>query len=113
MQIGLWTHLAYGSSFVKATATKLMYEKMPDKYPGRVLGGDQRVTVEQALAGIAVNPARQILLDEEIGTLEDEKDANFVVLRQDTASSSLDAKEISSDLVLETWSKGRLRSPRG
>ncbi|KAM0489979.1 hypothetical protein ACHAP8_012042 [Fusarium lateritium] len=104
---------ADGMSYVRTATTRLMYEKSPKEHPERVLGGDQRVTVEQALAGITINPARQILLDEEIGTLEDGKDANFVVLRQDLTSSSLDLKDISSDWVLETWFKGRLRSPRG
>ncbi|KAJ4012491.1 hypothetical protein NW752_008188 [Fusarium irregulare] len=103
---------ADGLSYVRTAATRLMYEKTPDENPERVLGGDQIVTVEQALAGITVNPARQILLDNEIGTLEDGKDANFVVLSQNITSSSLDAKDISSDWVLETWFKGRLRSPR-
>ncbi|KAJ4138642.1 hypothetical protein NW768_002493 [Fusarium equiseti] len=104
---------ADGLSYVRTAATRLMYERSPDKNPERVLGSDQTVTVEQALAGITVNPARQILLDEEIGTLEDGKDANFVVLSQDITSSSLDAKDINSKWVLETWFKGRLTSPRG
>ena len=103
---------ADGLSYVRTAATRLMYEKTPNENPERVLGGDQIVTVEEALAGITVNPARQMLLDSEIGTLEDGKDANFVVLSQDITSSSLNAKDISSDWVLETWFKGRLGSPR-
>ncbi|KAF4951278.1 hypothetical protein FGADI_7591 [Fusarium gaditjirri] len=103
---------ADGLSYVRTAATRLMYEKAPDKHPERVLGCDQKITVEQALAGITINPARQILLDKEIGTLEEGKDANFVVLSQNITLSSLDAKNIGSDWVLETWFQGRLRSPR-
>ncbi|RGP81388.1 amidohydrolase 3 [Fusarium longipes] len=102
---------ADGLSYVRTAATRLMYEKSPDKDPERVLGCEQRITVEQALAGITVNPARQILLDDEIGTLEKDKDANFVVLSRDITSSSLDAKDINSDWVLETWFRGCLKSP--
>ncbi|KAF4985135.1 hypothetical protein FDECE_16794 [Fusarium decemcellulare] len=96
---------ADGLSYVRTAATRLMYEK-----PEAVLGPDQRVTVEQALAGITVNPAHQILLDGKIGTLEEGKDADFVILKQDITSQSIDARDISSDWVLETWFKGRKRS---
>lgn len=92
---------ADGLSFVRTAATRLLYEK-----PEVVLGPSQTVTIEQALAGITINPARQILSIDEIGTLEEGKNANFVVLKHDISSSTIDAKDISSDWVLETWFQG-------
>ncbi|SPJ74492.1 uncharacterized protein FTOL_04223 [Fusarium torulosum] len=100
---------ADGLSYVRTAATRLMYERSSEN-PGKVLGPEQRVSVEQALAGITINPARQILLDDEIGSLEEGKDANFVLLSQDITSPSLDAQDISSNWVLETWFQGRKRS---
>jgi predicted amidohydrolase YtcJ len=100
---------ADGLSYVRTAATRLMYERS-SRNPGKVLGPEQRVTVEQALAGITINPARQIMLDNEIGSLEGGKDANFVLLSQDITSPSLDAQDISSNWVLGTWFKGRRRS---
>ncbi|KAH6876556.1 amidohydrolase family-domain-containing protein [Thelonectria olida] len=101
---------ADGLSYVRTAVTRLMYEKCSEK-PEVVLGPSQKVTVEQALAGITINPARQILLDKEIGTLEERKNADFVVLSQDIASPSIDARDISSDWVLETWFQGCKRYP--
>jgi imidazolonepropionase-like amidohydrolase len=66
--------------------------------------------VEQALAGVTINPARQILLDDKIGSLEEGKDANFVLLSHDVTSPLLDAQGIGSNWVLETWFQGRRRS---
>jgi predicted amidohydrolase YtcJ len=101
---------ADGLSYVRTAATRLMYEKSFEN-PGKVLGPEQRITVEQALAGITINPAHQILLDDKIGTLEEGKDADFVVLSHDITSPLLDAQDINSDWVLETWFQGRIRSP--
>ncbi|KAJ4245478.1 hypothetical protein NW762_013987 [Fusarium torreyae] len=101
---------ADGLSYVRTATTRLMYDRSSQDLED-VLGPEQRVTVEQALAGITINPARQILLDKEIGTLEEGKDANFVVLSQNITSSSNDAKDIGGNWVLETWFQGRLRSP--
>ncbi|KPM41117.1 hypothetical protein AK830_g5417 [Neonectria ditissima] len=97
---------ADGLSYVRTAATRLMYIENSKK-PEDVLGPSQRVSVEEALAGITINPARQTLLDDEVGTLEEGKSADFVVLKKDIASPSIDASDISSDWVLETWFQGR------
>ncbi|KAK7429478.1 hypothetical protein QQZ08_004070 [Neonectria magnoliae] len=97
---------ADGLSYVRTAATRLMYIENSEK-PEHVLGPGQRVSVEEALAGITINPARQTLLDNEIGTLEEGKSADFVVLKEDIASPSIDASDISSNWVQETWLQGR------
>jgi predicted amidohydrolase YtcJ len=94
-------------SYVSTAATRLMYNQ-----DGQVLGEDQIVSVEAALAGVTINPAKQIMLDNEIGSLEKGKDANFVILAHDISSLSVDAKDIDSKWVKETWFKGVKRYPQ-
>ena len=102
---------ADGLSYVRTAATRLMY-RGPDQKPEDVLGESQTVTVEQALAGITFNPARQILLEDQVGTLDEGRFANFVVLDRNIASDEIDAKDISSDWILETWFQGRKSSAK-
>jgi predicted amidohydrolase YtcJ len=78
-------------SYVSTAATRLMYNE-----DGQVLGPDQTVSVEAALAGVTINPAKQVMLDSEIGSLEKGKNANFVILAQDISSLTVDAKDIDS-----------------
>jgi len=72
----------------------------------QVLGPEQRVSVEAALAGVTINSAKWILLSDEIGSLEVGKSADFVILSQDISSSSLDPTTISNEWVQETRFKG-------
>jgi predicted amidohydrolase YtcJ len=88
-------------SFVSTAATRIMYNT-----EDLVLGDDQIVSVEAALAGVTINPAKQILLDAEIGSLESGKSADFVILSQDISSATVVAKDIDSSWVRETWYKG-------
>jgi predicted amidohydrolase YtcJ len=93
-------------SYVSTAATRLMYNE-----DGQVLGPDQTVSVEAALAGVTINPAKQVMLNSEIGSLEKGKDANFVILAQDISSPTVDAKDIDSTWVKETWFRGVKRYP--
>jgi predicted amidohydrolase YtcJ len=97
-------------SYVSTAATRLMYNQCGQVLG--VLGQDQIVSVEAALAGVTINPAKQVMLDSEIGSLEKGKDANFVILAQDISSLSVDAKDIASTWVKETWFKGVRRYPQ-
>ncbi|EPE03068.1 amidohydrolase 3 [Ophiostoma piceae UAMH 11346] len=74
---------------------------------GEVLGPDQRITVEQAFAGITYNPARQLGRLDEVGSLEPGKKADFVVLDTDPRSVVDASKLVSSVKILETWVGGR------
>lgn len=50
---------------------------------GRVLGEAERVTVEEALRAVTIEAAYQLRLDDEIGTIEAGKRADFAVLEDD------------------------------
>ncbi|KAF2153443.1 hypothetical protein K461DRAFT_312820 [Myriangium duriaei CBS 260.36] len=50
---------------------------------GKQLGKDQCVTLEQAFAAVTYNPAKQIGQLEHVGSLEEGKKADFVVLSKD------------------------------
>ncbi|CAK7227432.1 hypothetical protein SBRCBS47491_006567 [Sporothrix bragantina] len=74
---------------------------------GEVLGPEQRISVEQAFAGITYNPARQLGRLDEIGSLEPGKKADFVVL--DTDPRTVEASKLVSSVgIQETWIGGRL-----
>jgi len=88
-------------SYVHTAATRLMYHDFE-----RVLGQDQTVSVEAALAGVTINPAVQILRSSEVGSLEVGKCADFVVLEQDISADDVAVKDIGSEWVLETWFNG-------
>jgi hypothetical protein len=47
---------------------------------GKVLGPEERVTVEEALKLITINEAKQYALDNEIGSIKEGKKADFVIL---------------------------------
>jgi predicted amidohydrolase YtcJ len=87
-------------SFVRTAATRIMHDGC------QVLGPAQRVSVEAALAGVTINPAKQILLDSRIGSLEVGKEADFVILAKDISSPAVVAEDIDSSWIKETWYKG-------
>ena len=87
-------------SYVFTAVNRIMYPS------GQQLGKEQCVSVEAALAGVTINPAKQILLEDEIGSLEVGKSADFVILSQNIASPTLDTTTILNDWVQETWFKG-------
>lgn len=74
---------------------------------GEVLGPEQRISVEQAFAGITYNPARQLGRLDELGSLEPGKKADFVVL--DTDPRTVEASKLVASVgIKETWIGGRL-----
>ncbi|KAF3919168.1 hypothetical protein ABW21_db0209579 [Orbilia brochopaga] len=71
------------------------------------LGKSQRVNAEQALRGVTSNPARQILQQNEVGTLEAGKHADFVVLSGDPRKFNWKTGVPENmPRVLETWIGG-------
>ncbi len=50
---------------------------------GRVAGPEQRLSVEQALRGVTINAAQSIRLEDEVGSIEPGKLANFTILESD------------------------------
>ncbi|WP_427129666.1 amidohydrolase [Pseudarthrobacter sp. S9] len=72
---------------------------------GVQLGGDDlRIDAVQALRAHTINGARAMGREQELGSLETEKLADFVILAQDPLEAP--AGEISSIEVLQTWVNG-------
>jgi predicted amidohydrolase YtcJ len=73
---------------------------------GEVLGQAQTISLEDAWRGVTINPAKQIGLAAEIGSLEVGKKADFVILGKDPRSVRLGYLHNEVE-VLETWVAGR------
>ena len=69
-----------------------------------VIGADQAISIHEALKAITIHAARQIGLEDSIGTLEPGKDADLTILESDPYKVSPDA--ISDIKVSETWVAG-------
>ncbi|KAG9025862.1 hypothetical protein FS837_004794, partial [Tulasnella sp. UAMH 9824] len=85
--------------FVRTAVTRLKYDSK------EVLGQEQRVTLEDALRGVTVNPARQLNLEHRIGTLEKGKSADLVILAQDPRT--IDPANLDTIAIRQTWYKGK------
>ena len=73
---------------------------------GRVLGADQAITPKQALEAYTINAAFQFGMEEDAGSLEVGKFADFVVLDQNPLK--IDSDEIRDIRVLATVCGGKL-----
>lgn len=71
---------------------------------GRVLGEDQRLTVMEALKGLTINGAYQYFEENEKGSIEEGKKADFVIL--DKNPLKVNEAEIKDIKVLETIKEG-------
>ena len=69
-----------------------------------VIGAGQTITIHEALKAITVHAARQIGLEDSIGTLEPGKEADLSILESDPYKVDPDA--ISDIKVSETWVAG-------
>lgn len=73
---------------------------------GTVHGPDQRITVDQALRAVTINGARQLFVDDTLGSLAVGKTADLVELSKDPYT--VDPLRIATDIsVLGTWVGGR------
>ena len=72
---------------------------------GQVLGEHQRVSIDEALRAMTIDAAYQINLDEEVGSLELGKRADFVLLEQDPRH--VDPEMLAAIKVCGTWIDGR------
>lgn len=85
--------------FVRTAVTRLMYDT------DKVLGTEQCVTLEEALRGVTINPAKQLNLGHCIGTLEKSKSADLVILAQDPRT--IDPANLHNIPIHQTWYKGK------
>jgi len=73
---------------------------------GAVHGANQRITLDQALRAVTVNGARQLFVDDRLGSLEAGKVADLVELSADPYR--VDPATLATDVhVLGTWVAGR------
>ena len=73
---------------------------------GRVLGAHQRISVQEALRAITLGPAYTLGMDDEIGSIECGKKADFAVLAEDP--ESVDPMALKDIAVLGTVLGGRV-----
>lgn len=73
--------------------------------PQKVLGPDQRVTVDDAIRAITIDAAYSIMADDKVGSLEVGKQADLVVLEKNPRKT--DPEEIRNIKVRETWIDGQ------
>ncbi|KAF3229487.1 hypothetical protein TWF191_001209 [Orbilia oligospora] len=71
-----------------------------------ILGKAQRVGLEDALKGVTSYPAKQILWEKEVGSLEAGKFADFVIVSRDLRCFDWERKNTKEIKVLETWIGG-------
>jgi predicted amidohydrolase YtcJ len=69
------------------------------------LGREQRVGLLTALKSITVNPAKQLGVDDQTGTLEVGKSADMVILNLDPTMVS--KRELNTLEVVQTWYRGK------
>ena len=75
------------------------------KEPGNVLGPQEKVSVEAAIRAVTINAAWQCHSENEIGSLEKDKFADFVILEADPRKTEPTA--ISDIGISETWMDGK------
>jgi predicted amidohydrolase YtcJ len=72
---------------------------------GQVLGAEQRASLQEALAGITLDAARQYGEDSLKGSITPGKQADFVIVDQDPLA--MDPEHLLQLRVLETISRGK------
>ncbi|WP_337735820.1 amidohydrolase [Photobacterium sp. MCCC 1A19761] len=92
---------------MEQAVTRVM-EKSPELSP---LNADERITREEALRAITLDAAWQCHVDSWVGSLEQGKLADYVILEDDpiTVEKSIQIRGIR---VLQTWVGGKLRYPK-
>lgn len=80
-------------------------DRLWQKPPRKVLGPDERVTVDDAIRAVTINAAYQIMSDDKIGSLEVGKRADLVILAKNPRTTKPD--EIAKIKVKETWIDGK------
>jgi predicted amidohydrolase YtcJ len=71
---------------------------------GSLIGPDQAITIDQAMLAVTINAARQIGMEDVIGTLESGKEADLTILESDLYKT--DPANIMAIKVSETWVGG-------
>jgi predicted amidohydrolase YtcJ len=76
--------------------------------PRKVLGTNERVTVDDAIRAVTINPAYEMFSDDKVGSLEVGKQADLVVLESNPRKTPVE--NIRNIKVMETWIDGKKQS---
>lgn len=80
-------------------------DRLWQKAPRKVLGPNERVTVDDAIRAVTIDAAYQIMSDDKIGSLEVGKQADLVILAKNPRTTNAEA--IAKIKVKETWIDGK------
>lgn len=80
-------------------------DRLWQKPPRKVLGPNERVSVDDAIRAVTINAAYQIMSDDKIGSLEVGKQADLVILAKNPRTTGAEA--IAKIKVKETWIDGK------
>lgn len=80
------------------------------KEPDYILAPKECISVESAIRAVTINAAWQLMSEDEIGSLEPGKFADFVILDQNPRK--VDPKSIEDIAVVETWMNGKKLYPK-
>ena len=75
------------------------------KAPRKVLGPDERVSVDDAIRAVTINAAYEMFSDDKLGSLEVGKQADLVVLSENPRKTPID--KIRNIGVKQTWIDGK------
>jgi predicted amidohydrolase YtcJ len=75
------------------------------KQPRKVLGPNERVTVDDAIRAVTINAAYAMFSDDKVGSLEVGKQADLVVLAANPRTTAIE--KIRNIKVKETWIDGK------
>lgn len=76
---------------------------------GSMIGADQAITLERALKAVTIDAARQIGMDDQIGSLDVGKAADLTILESDPFKT--DPETIAAIKISETWVGGEKKFP--
>jgi predicted amidohydrolase YtcJ len=76
--------------------------------PRKVLGADERVSVDDAIRAVTIDAAYELFADDKLGSLEVGKQADLVVLEKNPRKTP--ANQIRNIKVKETWIDGKRQS---
>ncbi|MDX1386252.1 MAG: amidohydrolase family protein, partial [bacterium] len=89
------------------------WDRPPTAVCPEVLGPEQRITRGEGLKAYTINAAHQFFLDKEVGSLEKEKMADFVILSKNPLTLEEAPEELLTIDVLATVHHGRYRGWQG
>ncbi|MBI4832933.1 MAG: amidohydrolase [Candidatus Lindowbacteria bacterium] len=103
---GLRSSLHNDSPMYPAEPFRLMRSAVTRKTRnGQVIGGEQVITIDEAIKALTINPAWQLFMEDKVGSLEVGKLADLVIVSENP--TKIDADRLDQIKVLETYRSGQ------